>query len=183
MRQRRSTLVSKSLAVLVVTACGISAAAVHWLEVLTISGESMSPGLHPGQQVVILRMKETAADNLGGRQIRRSDLLVVNAPESSRLVIKRVLGLPGDSIRISGGNLVINGRTIGEPYANYSAPALKEHDFWPSVPLRYKDPQVVEVPDGAVFLLGDHRDKSLDSRHWGSMPLSSIYGKELFALP
>jgi signal peptidase I len=108
----------------------------------------MEPTLHHGQLVLTTRLRRTAT-------VRRSHLVVVDSRELGRRIVKRVVGLPGDHIRIHDGLVSINGIPYTEPYARRSI---------------FND--CFEVPDGHYFLLGDNREQSSDSRTW-TMPYIS----------
>ena len=88
-------------------------------------------------------------------------------PDPAKSYIKRVIGLPGDSVRIDAGQVIVNGRRLVEDY----------------VPEEYRDrvswgPEV--VPRDSYFVLGDHRTSSSDSRTWGFVQRKDIYGKAVF---
>ncbi len=105
--------------------------------------------------------------------------------------VKRVIGLPGDRLRISGRQVWINGRPLPEPYTRFQARACRV-DFPPSAPFRW-EPQFPRplrrtrtnsdgsvdyvVPPGHFFCMGDNRDRSFDSRYWGPVPAEYINGK------
>jgi signal peptidase I len=134
--------------------------------------------------------------------VKRGDLVVFHYPVNPGLhLVKRVVGMPGDRIRMRGGVVLVNGRVLEEPYAFYSPsrpngfrddfPSLLEAD--PNVDLRWwirlrgsmKDGEVT-VPANQYFVLGDNRNDSEDSRYWGFVPRSAIVGRPLlvyFTLP
>lgn len=134
--------------------------------------------------------------------VKRGDLVVFHYPVNPGLhLVKRVVGMPGDRIRMRGGIVLVNGRVLEEPYAFYSPsrpngfrddfPSLLEAD--PNVDLRWwirlrgsmKDGEVT-VPANQYFVLGDNRNDSEDSRYWGFVPRSAIVGRPLlvyFTLP
>jgi signal peptidase I len=113
------------------------------------------------------------------RDVRRGDVVVFKYPEDpERDFIKRVIGLPGETIELKNHRIHINGRPLEEPYAHYlprGAGGVSEttsHDvrenYGPAV-----------VPAGAVFAMGDNRDNSQDSRYWGFLPVQNIKGRAL----
>jgi signal peptidase I len=128
-------------------------------------------------------------------RVERGDLVVFHYPVEPRLhLVKRVVGVPGDRIRMRGGRLLVNDRLVEEPYAFYSPsrpngfrddfPSLLEAD--PNVDLRWwirlrssvVDRDVV-VPADSYFVLGDNRNDSEDSRYWGFVPRTAIVGRPL----
>jgi signal peptidase I len=112
--------------------------------------------------------------------IRRGDIVVFKFPEDpERDFIKRVIGLPGETIELREHRVHVNGRAIEEPYAHYlPRPAgARGGEFTPDdVRERYGP---VVVPAGSVFVMGDNRDNSQDSRYWGFLPTENIKGKAL----
>ncbi len=129
------------------------------------------------------------------RPIHHGDIIVFRYPvDPSQHFVKRVIGLPGDRIRLSHGRVYINGRATHEPYA-----VFKEHfpdefrDNFPrgnwvnenvSVDWATRMRSLVEdgeliVPRNQYFVLGDNRDQSLDSRYWGFVPRENIIGRPM----
>jgi signal peptidase I len=112
--------------------------------------------------------------------IRRGDIVVFKYPEDpERDFIKRVIGLPGETIELRDHQIHVNGRAIEEPYAHYlprpqgmGGGEVTSDD----VRERYGP---VQVPAGSVFVMGDNRDNSQDSRYWGFLPKENIKGKAL----
>lgn len=113
------------------------------------------------------------------RDIRRGDVVVFKFPmELERDFIKRVIGLPGEAIRIENKRVLINGEPLEEDYAFFAEPpgnGDKEvfYDF-----RRDNMPEMV-VPDGQYFVMGDNRDNSHDSRFWGTLPRELVKGRAL----
>ncbi|MGH9691324.1 MAG: signal peptidase I [Candidatus Acidiferrales bacterium] len=101
--------------------------------------------------------------------IERGDVVVFWYPlDRSKSFIKRVVGLPGETIEIRSGHLYVNGRELKEPY----------------VPASYLDGSSYPartIPADQYFVMGDHRDSSNDSRMFGTVPRDYIYGKAVFA--
>ena len=111
--------------------------------------------------------------------IRRGDIIVFKYPEEpERDFIKRVIGLPGDTLELRKKRVYINGTMLDEPYVRYLVPPDEENgggEF--DVRVQYGP---VTVPPGHYFMMGDNRDNSQDSRYWGFMPQEYIKGKALF---
>jgi signal peptidase I len=112
--------------------------------------------------------------------IRRGDIVVFKFPEDpERDFIKRVIGLPGETIELRDHQIHVNGRAIEEPYAHYlPRPQGMGGGEVTSDDVRERYGPVV-VPAGAVFVMGDNRDNSQDSRYWGFLPKQNIKGKAL----
>jgi signal peptidase I len=127
------------------------------------------------------------------RDIERGDIVVFHHPDPPYLV-KRVVGLPGDHIRIEDGRVSVNGTVLNEPYATYEPAA--PNSFRDNFPARiYTDPNVdptwwrqlqrltqngeLVVPAGEYFMLGDNRNHSKDSRFWGFVPREAIVARPL----
>jgi signal peptidase I len=125
---------------------------------IRVEGISMEPSLHEGQFVVVNRLAYRWND------AARGDIIVFRPPpDPSRRFIKRVIGLPGNTVTVSGGNVYIDGQIIEEPYIA-AAP-------------RY-DGEWIIGPD-EVFVLGDNRNNSSDSQTWGPLPIDEIIGKAI----
>jgi signal peptidase I len=109
--------------------------------------------------------------------IRRGDIVVFKYPEDpERDFIKRVIGLPGETVEVRDKKVYIDGRAIDEPYVHYLEPV--GHGEVTSFEARDRYAPV-RVPDGHYFVMGDNRDNSQDSRYWGFLPRHYIKGKAL----
>jgi signal peptidase I len=153
-RPRFGTVVT-ALAVTAVVAVGLgSATGVVPFELVRIPSDSMAPTLEPGDHVVL---------DHRGRAVSRGDLVVVPDPQDGTLIVKRVVAVGGDMVGISDGVLEVDGRAVDEPYADRS---LENGVYYGPYP----------VPDGRLFLLGDHRAVSVDSRAFGPVPATDVVG-------
>jgi signal peptidase I len=101
------------------------------------------------------------------RDVRRGDIVVFKWPlEPETDYIKRIIGLPGDTVELRRGYLYVNGEEVHEPFVNE---AYRRHEFM----------SPVVVPPGNYFAMGDHRDRSSDSRVWGPVPRDLVKGRAL----
>lgn len=122
----------------------------------------MDPTIRSGEFVVI----NTLAYSLG--PIRRGDIVAFRHDGTPpEIFIKRIVGLPGETISIDRGQVSINGRLLREPYVKFS-------DMRSLAP--------TTIPAGELFVLGDNRPSSDDSRHFGPIPIGDVIGKAMGAL-
>ena len=124
-----------------------------------VENVSMQPTLKPGEFLLVNRV----AYKLGDPSI--GDIIVFHAPGANDTdYIKRVIGLPGDQVRISDGIVYVNNQPLYEPFI---AEAPRYGGTW-------------DVPLGEYFVLGDNRNNSSDSHMWGFVPREDIVGRALF---
>ena len=105
------------------------------------------------------------------KTIHRGDIIVFRYPKDiSETFLKRVTAIGGDRLEIKNGVLYVNSQPVQEPYAVHHAPVHSPLESWgPTV-----------VPEGKLFVMGDNRDNSSDSRDWGFVPKSNVIGEPLF---
>ncbi|MGE0864410.1 MAG: signal peptidase I [Vicinamibacterales bacterium] len=146
---------------------------------------SMKPNLLVGDHLLVNKFIFAPAASgleralLPMRPIERGDVVVFKFPEEpERDFIKRVVGLPGDTLELKNQTVHINGLPLIEPYAHYLFPPIGDGQA-DSFDLRRKYGPVT-VPDGHYFMMGDNRDDSQDSRFWGFLPASYVKGRALF---
>ena len=121
-----------------------------------IEGDSMEPNLHNGEYVLIDKISYLL------HPPERGDVVVFTPPNNERDYIKRVIGLPGDTVTIKGGQVYVNGVVLDEPY-------LKN--------LIRGDMPARMVEAGRYFVMGDNRNNSSDSRAFGTITPQSIVGR------
>jgi signal peptidase I len=167
---RRATFVSwRSLPVLsvwlrdLIISLAISAFIIIFLyQPVKVEGTSMMPSLDDQERIFVNKFVYRL------EPIQRGDIVVFRYPrDPSKSFIKRVIGLAGDRIRIDGGEVFVNGQPLDEDY----------------VPRAYADERSYKetvVPENSYFVLGDHRTMSNDSRDFGPVASSYIYGKAVF---
>lgn len=124
---------------------------------IVVDGESMLPTLHDKERLIVNK-----AVYLWGEP-KRGDIIVFHATHDKDW-IKRVIGESGDVVEVKNGVLYINGEQIEEPYLDPSA-GFMMHDFREV------------VPEGELFVMGDNRPNSRDSRNIGTIPISSVVGR------
>lgn len=132
-----------------------------------VSGSSMDPIIQDKEYLLIDEISYRF------REPRRGEVVVFKAPpEPTKFYIKRIIGLPGETVKINGSTITIinaenpKGFTLDEPYIVYQD----------------SDTLMVKVPAGEYFVMGDNRSGSYDSRGWGTLPVKEIRGRALLRL-
>jgi signal peptidase I len=127
-----------------------------------VEGTSMMPSLDDQERIFVNKYVYRL------EPIQRGDIIVFRYPrDPSKSFIKRVIALAGDSIRIDGGEVFVNGQALEEDYV---PPAYSDQRSYPEI----------VVPPHSYFVLGDHRTMSNDSRDFGPVDVGFIYGKAVF---
>jgi signal peptidase I len=126
---------------------------------IRVDGSSMVPTLTNGQFVMVNRLEYKFGDPAHG------DVIVFHYPrDPEQEYIKRIIGLPGDTVSINNGDVYVNGQELNEPYI---AATTRTRGEW-------------EVPGGHFFVLGDNRNNSQDSRNFGFVSDENVIGKAIF---
>jgi len=121
------------------------------------NSRSMEPTILPGDRMALIKTGT----------LKRSDIIIFKNPENPETyLVKRLIGLPGDTVEIAGGHLYLNNKPTNEPYLKNSY-IIYTYDL-------------SRVPPGNLFLLGDNRNNSEDSSVWGFLPAENVRGKVIF---
>lgn len=142
---------------------------LYVIEPFEVDGRSMDTTLQDGERLVMLKLAE----------IDRFDVVVLpppNAPE--KLYVKRVIGMPGDTIEFQDEQLILNGQVLDEPYLD-EMEAAYDGNFTTDFTLEQRTGEST-VPEGQVFVLGDNRQNSTDGRNFGFVNIEDIRGEADF---
>lgn len=141
---------------------------VFVVQPVKVEGTSMLPRLHDGERIFVNKLIYYD-DYRWAPKIERGDIVVFWFPNDPyKSYIKRVIGLPGDTVEVQEGVVRVNGRPIEEAYLD------------PRLNLSHGSFAPIAVRANYYFVMGDNRDNSSDSRRWGLVPKKYIYGKALF---
>jgi signal peptidase I len=175
------------------------------VQAFQIPSESMENTLLVGDYLLVNKLCYGDGGRRGGlslgdwvmpyQRIGRGDIIVFHYPvDPQQHFVKRVIGLPGDHLRMVNKKVLINGKAMDEPYVHFleprnnlfrddfprvdiAAPRL-EGDWWLAMQKLVVDGQLI-IPEGHYFVMGDNRDNSDDSRYWGFVPRENIIGRPL----
>jgi signal peptidase I len=127
-----------------------------------VKGESMEPSFFTGDHVITDRAVFKLLE-----KPQRDDVVILNEPDNNEVLIKRVIGLPGDVVQVQGNTVFVNNKPLDEPFIKYKTDYQLEAEV---------------VPSGEYFVMGDNRSNSLDSHIFGFVPANNIISKVLFKL-
>lgn len=170
------------------------------VQAFQIPSQSMEDTLLVGDYLLVNKLCYGGNGGIGHylvpyQKIRRGDIIVFLYPvDPSQHFVKRVIGLPGDRLRLINKRVFINGKPLDEPYVRYleppnnlfrddfprtDIPALgMEGKWWLQMRKLVDDGELI-VPQGDYFVMGDNRDDSQDSRYWGFVPRENVVGRPL----
>jgi signal peptidase I len=169
------------------------------MQAFQIPSESMEYTLLVGDYLLVNKLcygGRGRSDHLMPYQkIQRGDIVVFHYPvDPKQHFVKRVIGLPGDRLRLINKKVWINGKPLNEPYVRYLEPPTNlfrdnfprvdlpviniDGKWWLEMRKLVEDGQLI-VPEGNYFVMGDNRDDSQDSRYWGFVPRENIIGRPL----
>ncbi|MDF1995863.1 signal peptidase I [Peribacillus frigoritolerans] len=132
---------------------------------IVVDGESMNPTLQNKDRMVVTKIGEP----------KRFDIVVFHAPDGEDY-IKRVIGLPGDRVEYKNDVLYVNGKSYDEPYLKIYKERISQGSLTDSFTLKETAVGSETVPKGHLFVLGDNRRHSKDSRDIGAIPLEEVIG-------
>lgn len=153
---------------------------IFLFQTFKVESESMMPFLQPGDQILCMGkylFTGTQRDKVTGQKkrrlkIRRGDILVFRPPAvTDEEYVKRAVALENETVEIISNRVHINGEPLVESYAQFDG----SMGF-------YRDMDRTMVPEGSVFVMGDNRDHSSDSRSWGTVPLDRVEGKMVMVI-
>ncbi|MGH9172657.1 MAG: signal peptidase I [Acidimicrobiales bacterium] len=164
-RSPRQQLVSWLVVLVLAAGCAIGLRAFV-VQTFFVPSGSMEPTLQVGDRMLVQKI---------GFTIQRGDILVFRRPPgdladtNNEDLVKRVIGLPGETISSRGNTVYINGKPLSEPYL-------------PPGTILGKPIPTQKIPSGDYFMLGDNRNDSADSRYWGYLPRSYVVGKVILVV-
>jgi signal peptidase I len=129
------------------------------VQLARVQGQSMAPTLADEDRLIVDKLAYRIGNPTPG------DIVMFYAPSSrGQIFVKRIVAQPGDLVQIRAGHVIVNGHQLDDPYVSAS---FRSHENW--------GPYL--VPGGYFVVMGDHRNRSSDSRHWGPVPRDAIIGK------
>jgi signal peptidase I len=161
----------------------VNFARIFAFQAFKIPTGSMEDNLKVGDHIIVNKFIYGPGTTLGGmlplREIRRGDIIVFRYPlQPDTDFVKRVIGLPGDTVEVHDKVVSVNGKPLAEPYVIHVDPTI--YPPRPQLPEPYRSRDQFGpyfVPEGQYFAMGDNRDRSSDSRYWGTVPRAMIKGK------
>jgi len=142
---------------------------VFAVQPVVVEGTSMLPQLNDGERLLVNKLVYYKIQGVSWGHLERGDIVVFWFPkEPDKSYVKRIIGLPGESVEVRSGKVFIDGQQLNEDYLD-----IEHNGSNPSFP-------AVRVEQHHYFVMGDNRDNSSDSRYWGLVPEKYIYGKAFF---
>lgn len=142
---------------------------VFAVQPVVVEGTSMLPELHDGERLLVNKLVYYKFQGVSWGHLERGDIVVFWYPkEPDKSYVKRIIGLPGETVEVKNGKVYIDGLELNEEYLD-----IEHNQSLPSFPSR-------TVEEHHYFVMGDNRDNSSDSRYWGLVPEKYIYGKAFF---
>ena len=180
--QRKST-VREYYEALLIAVIFVNFARIFVFQAFKIPTGSMEDNLKVGDHIIVNKFIYGPGPRGGGllplRDIKRGDVIVFRYPlQPDTDFVKRVIGMPGDTVTVRDKVVSVNGTALNEPYVIHDDPQV--YPLQPALPEPYRSRDQFgpfKVPQGQYFAMGDNRDRSSDSRYWGTVPRSMIKGR------
>ncbi|MDP4097566.1 signal peptidase I [Paenibacillus sp. P96] len=148
---------------------------IRWLlfKPFIVEGPSMQPNFHTGERVIVNEILYNI------REPQRGEVIVFHVPEENRDFIKRVIAVPGDTVTVEGDVVKVNGEQIPETYIQEAVQEAhaKGEDYNMLMDFPNGVNQETKVPEGQIFVMGDNRSNSTDSRKLGFINLDDVIGR------
>lgn len=148
---------------------GVIVLVIHYLiaEPHLVSGNSMVPNFHDGDYIITNKLATRFAE------LQRGEVIILQYPrDPNKVFIKRIIGMPGERLKIMDNVVYINGQLLSEPYL--------PKDTVTQVRGFMADGEEITIPEGQYFVMGDNREGSSDSREWGPEKKELIIGQAIF---
>lgn len=142
---------------------------VFAVQPVVVEGTSMLPQLHDGERLLVNKLVYYKFKSISWGHLERGDIVVFWYPsDPDKSYVKRIIGLPGETVEVRNGKVYIDGKELNEPYLD----TIHNQNL--------RDNVLKSVDQHYYFVMGDNRDNSSDSRVWGLVPEKYIYGKAFF---
>ncbi|WP_082096998.1 signal peptidase I [Paenibacillus wulumuqiensis] len=157
---------------IIVAVCLISIVRLFLFEPFVVSGQSMEPNFHNDERLIANKLLYDL------RSPQPGEVIVLKVPSQHRDFIKRVIAVGGDTVKVEGDRLMVNGKAVDEPYIQ-SAVAAAQAQGSPYNINDFPTPALPDgkVPEGYLFVMGDNRSHSQDSRMIGYIPVNDVVGR------
>lgn len=138
-----------------------------------VDGPSMQPNFHTGERIIVNKILFDV------RQPKHGEVIVFHVPSEGRDFIKRVIGVPGDTVKVEGDTVTVNGNVVDETYIKEVLDEKHNNNELYNTEADFPNERFLDgtVPEGHVFVLGDNRSNSTDSRRIGFVPFEDIVGR------